>query len=202
MGRIAALAALAFWLAAPAAAQVESRCYASQMKASGAQAAAEAKCESKAAAKGEPVDPECLAKAAAKAAKALAKAEQKEDCIVTAPDAAVDAAVESFVLQLRDVLNPPPVSCCEIIGSCFYAADPATCTGAPVSGTLGAEGSVCDGSTGDCLPPPATAGGCCDDVSAAGVSFDCVGGVFMAADCTGAGGTFSTGVCSPSGDCI
>ena len=42
------------WLAAaPAGAQVESKCLSSQLKASGAYAAAQAKCESKAAAKGD-----------------------------------------------------------------------------------------------------------------------------------------------------
>ena len=55
------------WLAAPAVAQIESKCLSSQLKASGAYAAPKASCESKAAAKGEAVDPECLAKALEKA---------------------------------------------------------------------------------------------------------------------------------------
>ena len=148
------------------------------------------------------MDPECLAKAQEKAGKALAKAEGKEDCIVTAPDAAVDAVVDDFVQQLVDTLNPPPVICCAVSGSaCFYRADAAACSGAPLSGTPGAAGSVCNGD-GTCSVPPATAGPCCENFITAGLPFDCaISSSFTPSSCGSLGGTFSSAVCTPGGSC-
>ena len=192
------------WLAAPAGAQTQSKCLSSQLKASGAYAAAQASCESKAAAKGVAVDPACLAKALEKAEKALTKAEGKEDCIVsgTPTQTAVEGKVDEFVEDISKILNPPPVICCAVSGgTCLFTADAATCTGAPFSGTPGAEGSVCTG-TGTCAAPPAAAGSCCQDFSTGGVDIDCANGSFDAAACGMAGGTFSTAVCTPSGLCL
>jgi hypothetical protein len=158
-----------------------------------------AKCES-GAAKGEAVD-QCLAKAAEKAGRSAGQAEGKEDCIVTAPDAAVDAVVDEFVQQLLDTLNPPPVICCAVPGStCLFTTDAAACMASPLSGTPGAEGSVCTGD-GSCSAPPASPGNCCQDFSAGGVDIDCANGTFDATACSMAGGTFSTAICTPSGLC-
>jgi hypothetical protein len=192
------------WLAAPAVAQTESKCLSSQLKASGAYAEALAKCESKAAAKGEAVDPDCVAKAADKIAAAFEKAEGKDDCVESGTPVAeaVDDRVEEMVVDIGKILNPPPVVCCALGGSvCLYAADAATCSGVPMMGTPGAEGSVCTGN-GTCVPAPASAGSCCQDFSLGGTAIDCANGVFDAGDCAGAGGTFSTAVCSPSGLCL
>jgi hypothetical protein len=184
---------------APASAQVESKCLSGKLKGAGGAAAAQANCEAKAAAKGLAVDPECVAKAAAKLQKAFDKAENKDDCINLGDDPATQAVVDDFVQELLDTLNPPPVICCSAGTACFYRPDAAACTAIP-GYTPGADGSVCSG-TGACVAPPATAGGCCDDASAGGFTFDCVGGI-DSSSCGGAGGTFSTGVCSPSGDCL
>ena len=90
--------------------------------------------------------------------KAFEKAETKDDCIGTGDDAAAQAVVDTFVQQLKDTLNPPPVICCAT-GACLYTADAASCTAIGLGATLGAEGTVCTGS-GACAPPPAAAGAC------------------------------------------
>jgi len=200
---VVAIAFSGLWLAAPAVAQ-ESKCLSSQLKASGAYAEALTRCESKAAAKGEEVDPICVAKAVEKIAKAFEKAEAKEDCVASgAPVAdAVDSRIEDMVVDLNKILNPPPVICCSVPGStCLYAADAAACAAAPLSGTPGAEGSVCTGD-GSCAPPPAAPGSCCEDFTSGGVDFGCANGSFDASACQAAGGTFSTAVCTPSGLCL
>jgi hypothetical protein len=201
---LVAIAFSSLWLAAPAVAQTESKCLSSQLKASGAYAEALAKCESKAAAKGEAVDPECVAKAAEKVANAFEKAEGKDDCIATGGSVAtaVDERVEEMVVDINAILNPPPVVCCAVSGStCLFTADAATCMALPFNGTPGAAGSVCSG-TGACVTPGTeTAGNCCQDLNAGGVAIDCANGTFDAAGCAGAGGTFSTAVCTPSGLC-
>jgi hypothetical protein len=194
------IVASALWLAAPAGAQTESKCLSSQIKATTAYADAKGKCEAKAAAKGEAVDPVCLAKAEEKAVKALAKAEAKDDCIVTGQGEIADEVVEEFVATVVDIMNPPPVICCEAASVCLYTADAASCTGAPLTGTPGAEGSVCTGD-GTCAPPPAVAGSCCADFSSLGIPVDCASGTFDASDCASAGGDFSVAICTPSGFC-
>jgi hypothetical protein len=186
--------------AAPSGAQTLSKCLSGKLKGAGSAAAAQASCEAKAAAKGEAVDAECVAKSEAKLVKAFEKAENKEDCILTADEAAAQAVVDDFVQQLVDTLNPPPVICCATTGACFYTADAAECTSFPTS-LPGAEGSVCTGD-GTCAAPPASAGACCQDFSTGGFDFDCANGTFDAIGCGGAGGTFSTAICSPSGQCL
>ena len=202
-GILGAIVFSGLWLAAPAGAQTQSKCLSSQLKASGAYAAAQASCEAKAAAKGEAVDPACLAKALEKAEKGLTKAEGKEDCIVTgAPsNSAVEARVDELVEDIVKILNPPPVICCQSSGLCLYTTDAAACAAGPLSGTPGAAGSVCTGD-GTCAAPPAVAGGCCQDFSTGGVDFDCINGTFSGAECSGVGGTFSTAICTPSGLCL
>ena len=187
--------------AAPSGAQTLSKCLSGKLKGAGSSAAAQANCEAKAAAKGEAVDPECGAKSEAKLAKAFETAENKDDCILTADQAAAQAVVDDFVQQLLDTLNPPPVICCATTGACFYTADAAECTSFP-SAAPGAEGSVCTGS-GTCAAPPASAGPCCQDFNTSGFDFDCANGTFDASACMSfGGGTFSTAICSPSGQCL
>jgi hypothetical protein len=186
--------------AAPASAQVESKCLSGKLKGAGGSAASQVNCEAKAAAKGQAVDPECVAKAEAKLQKAFEKAENKDDCIGTGDDPAAQAVVDAFVQELLDTLNPPPVICCQVSGGCYYAADAPGCAAIP-GGVPGAVGSVCGG-TGTCAPPPAAAGPCCDDLVAGGVPLDCANGTFDAGSCATAGGTFSTAVCHPSGQCL
>ncbi len=203
MLRFGASLALAFsgllLAGAPASAQVESKCLSGKLKGAGGAAQAQVNCEAKAAAKGLAVDPECVAKSQEKLLKAFEKAENKDDCIETADDAAAQAVVDAFVQELLGTLNPPPVICCSAGPACFYRPDAAACTAIP-GYTPGADGSVCSG-TGACVAPPASAGNCCEDASAGGFTFDCVGGI-DGTSCGMAGGTFSTGVCSPSGDCL
>jgi hypothetical protein len=189
--------------AAPGFAQVESKCLSGKLKGAGHAAASQVNCEAKAAAKGEALDPECVAKAGEKLQKAFEKAENKDDCIGTGDDPAAQAVVDAFVQELLDTLNPPPVVCCQGSSICLYvpASDPASCTGLPISGVVGAPGTVCTG-TGACAPPPAAAGSCCQDFNVSGTAFDCANGVFDASGCASAGGTFSTAICSPSGSCL
>jgi hypothetical protein len=109
--------------------------------------------------------------------------------------------VDAFVQELLDTLNPPPVICCALSTACFYTADAAACTAVGSGAAPGADGTVCTG-TGACAAPPAAAGPCCQDFTTVGISFDCANGPFDATGCNGAGGTFSTAICSPSGQCL
>jgi hypothetical protein len=199
-GLAISLVAGAFLAAAPVAAQVESKCLSGKLKGAGSSASAQVNCEAKAAAKGVAVDPECVTRSQAKLQKAFEKAENKDDCIATGDAAAAQALVDDFVADLEGLLNPPPVICCQAAGACLYAADAAACTAIP-GATPGADGSVCTGS-GACAAPPASAGPCCQDFMAGAIPLDCANGTFDATACGMAGGTFSTAICSPSGQCL
>jgi hypothetical protein len=195
------VAAVALALGAgPGWAQVPSKCLSGKLKGAGAAAAGQVACESKAAAKGVAPDPECLAKAQAKLQKAFVKAEGQDDCIETGDATVAQEVVDDFVQELKNTLNPPPGVCCAVVGACFYAADATACASFPGGGTTGAEGSVCTGD-GSCAPPPAAPGNCCQDFTTLGIAFKCANGTFDATGCGGAGGTFSTGVCTQAGSC-
>jgi hypothetical protein len=195
-----ALAAGGILAAAPASAQVESKCLSGKLKGAGGAAAAQVNCEAKAAAKGVAVDPECVTKSQAKLTKAFEKAENKDDCIATGDAAVAQTVVDDFVAELAATLNPPPVICCAAAGACLYTADATACAAIP-GAAPGADGTVCTG-TGACAPPPAAAGPCCQDFVTSGMPIGCANGTFDATGCGLAGGTFSTAICSPSGQCL
>ena len=89
------------------------------------------------------------------------------------------------------------VFCCQGGGLCLYASDAAEC--ASQGGTLGAQGTVCDGASGTCAVPPAASGGCCKQPN---WGTGCAGGLIDGSACTFVGGTFTpNAICLPSGSC-
>jgi hypothetical protein len=98
------------------------------------------------------------------------------------------------------ILEPATEShCCDVGASCFASPmlDAASCAG-ELFGTIGAPGTVCDG-TGNCVRPPGMGGSCCTvpsiGVCGAGPGVD-------PSDCLAAGGLdFPVGVCLESGAC-
>jgi hypothetical protein len=185
----------------PAAALAQSQCAKLQYSAAGAAAHRKAACAAKAAAAGAPVDAACLAAADARLAQRWAKAIARGDCPTTAEAAGAQEAVDSFLASLNALLEPPAVShCCATATTCFAgpSIDEASCT-SELFGTPGEPGSVCDGATGACVPPPGAGGSCCS-LTTLGI---CTAGPGVApAACVAAGGLdFPGGVCLPSGAC-
>lgn len=104
--------------------------------------------------------------------------------------------------KMRDATAEPgcPSFCCSLGLSCVWAGatDASLCP--EVGGVLGFPGSVCDGATGACAPPPAGVGNCC---TFAGGSL-CFGGPgVQQPPCDEIGGTFTTaGICDPALACV
>ena len=101
---------------------------------------------------------------------------------------AVDTAT---TWKIRSATDQPgcPAFCCNFGSSCTGgdAADAIACV--QQGGTLAFPGTVCDGGTGACAPPPATPGNCCEF---AAPPF-CFGGPGVPeASCTEFSGTFSS----------
>jgi hypothetical protein len=189
-------AALAFSVAAPASAQVDSKCLAAKYKAAGKRLSQEAACHAKAASKGVVVDPACLAKAQAKFATAFGKAEGKTDCVETGDQGVTEDVLEELAEDLERTLSNSGGTCCVLGSQCFFADDATDCS--LHSGTPGSEGSVC-GSGGTCVAPPATPGACCEGTS---FGLGCLAGVIDGGGCMVVGGAFSpSAVCQPSGLC-
>ena len=196
--RLALAAALSLVLAAPAGAQLASKCTAAKYKAAAKYASAQVGCRSKAVTKDDPVDPDCEARARAKLATAVAKAEAKADCLTSGDGSQVEALADAFVADLADLLQPPV--CCANNSVCLWVRDAASCL--VRSGTLGPPGSVCDGA-GECVAPPAAPGACCQDFVSGGTPIGCATGFLTPTDCGLLGGTMgpTPAVCLPTGVC-
>ena len=193
-------ALLAASLAAPASAG--SRCAAAKFQAAGRYLQALAKCQAKATAKAAEVDPLCIAKAQSKLAAAFAKAEGKDDCLTFGDAAPVQDVLDDPAGEAFAILLPPPERrCCFDSGGCFWAADVSECQTAGVS--VGTPGSVCNGDTRECVPPPGVGSGtCCEDVALGGfVQQTCVGRPMLA--CSVLGGTeVPDSICHGSKRCL
>ena len=154
------LAAIA--LATPAAAQTASQCTAQKYKAVGKYAQALAACRSKEVAKGLPDESLCEGKALLKLQKAFEKAEARGDCLGTRDGSFASGETEDYLASLAVVLEVQRTCCVLAVGTpqCLFREDAASCT--DLGGTPGPPGSVCDGATLGCVPPPAAAGPCCE----------------------------------------
>jgi hypothetical protein len=193
-------ALLAASLAAPASAG--SRCAAAKFQAAGRYLQGLAKCQAKATAKGGEVDPLCIAKAQSKLASAFAKAEGKDDCLTFGDVAPVQDVLDDPAGEAFEILLPPRARrCCYNPGGCFWAEDVSECETAGVS--IGEPGSVCNGDTRECVPPPGVGSGtCCEDVAPAGFAQPtCVGRPMLA--CNVIGGTeVPDSICHGSKRCL
>jgi hypothetical protein len=189
-------AALVLGSAGPASGQDESKCSSAKYKAAGKYVQSQAGCRAKALARGKAVDPDCQPEAAEPFAKGFLKAEGKADCLTTGDEAAIQALADAFVADLIDALQPP--RCCSNNPTCFWVNDEGACTAR--NGTLGAPGSVCDGST-DCTAPPATPGDCCQDFNSGGTTVACAIGLSTSSCVTLGGLSFPSTVCTPEGVC-
>jgi hypothetical protein len=145
----------------PAAAQ--SKCQSLKFKAAGAVAKRKATCHARAAKEGTPVDAQCLADANDQLARKWFKADAMGDCVSTNDFPAGISATDECLTAIDAVVDPPPPftsPCCNLGNSCAHGIDDASCVSF-FSGTPGPAGSVCNGATGTCGPPPAGAGRCC-----------------------------------------
>jgi hypothetical protein len=150
-------------------------------------------CRAKARKNGGPLDVRCLERNESKLAKALANAEKKDDCVQLGNAALAQRVAELFADQLDEVIEESAV-CCEITGRCAYVPDAAAC--ATRSGTLGPEGSTCDGN-GQCVTGPAFPGTCC---TAEGI---CATGPVTEGECDTFGGSFEeSALCLPTQRCL
>lgn len=180
----------------------QSKCQAQKYKAAGAAQKAKAVCFARAAKAGGDVDPACLSAADDKLGRKWTKAEAAGDCVTTADLAEGVVATDQCLAGIADVVDPPPAPtslCCNLGSSCAHGLDAAGCTDV-FFGTVGPDGSVCDGATGACVLGAAGTGRCC---MASDGSF-CTGGPDL--DLSGCvppnflDFPFSS-TCSPSGSC-
>ena len=198
MLRAAFLFALSITLAPAAALAGEgpgagSKCTAAKHAAYGRYVSGVEACRAKARKTGGPLDLRCFERNESKLAKALANAEKKGDCVQLGNAALAQRVAELFGDQLDDIIEEPAV-CCEISGRCAYVPDSAAC--AKRSGTLGPEGSTCDGN-GQCVEGPAFPGTCC---TADGI---CATGPVTEGECDTFGGSFEeSALCLPTQRCL
>jgi hypothetical protein len=180
--------------AAPVWAQaVPSKCNAAKSKATGAYLQAVLACKAKSFQKGEPVAEDCFPNALAKLEKAFERAQKKGDCAGSGSAVTAQGNADAGLLGVVAALFPEVV-CCDLGNLCGWRNDAADC--ALAGGTVGAEGSSCDGA-GACVAGPPAAGPCCTNAG------DCNGGPVGVAECTGAGGTFvEQGLCLAPGECL
>jgi hypothetical protein len=144
-------------------AAAQSKCQTQKYKAAGAVAKAKAACFARAAKAGGDVDPACVSAADDKLARKWEKAEAAGDCVTSGDAAAGVTATEQCLAAIDDVVDPPPPPsspCCNLANSCAHGFDEAGCTEV-FGGTLGPDGSVCDGATGTCVLATAGTGRCC-----------------------------------------
>jgi hypothetical protein len=141
------------------------------------------------------IEPACPTRALLKLQKAFAKADKKEDCIGNGDSVSVQGITDAYAAGLAtDLLTP--LRCCSLpfgagADHCIWVEDPGACTGP--GGTVGAEGTVCNGD-GLCIEPPAIGGPCCENLGVCDV------GEFTDTYCTTAGGTyFPDSVCLKNG---
>ena len=106
------------------------------------------------------------------------------------------------VWKVRNATSQPgcPSLCCSFGASCGWGdtIDASFCP--ELGGTLGPPGTVCDGATGACAPPPAGAGNCCEF----GGGALCFGGPnVQQPPCDEIGGPFATNaICDPTDGCV
>lgn len=179
-----------------------SRCAVAKLQAAGRYASGLAKCQAKATAKGAALETTCIAKVQSKLLSAFTKAEGKGDCltlgdVVPVQDVLDDPASEAFEILL------PPVArrCCYNAGACFWAEDATECEAPGV--TIGEVGSVCDGETRTCVPPPPVGEGlCCEEVSVPALSeASCFGNPMLSCGALG-GVEVDDSVCHRSKRCL
>lgn len=109
-------------------------------------------------------DSTCISTAETKFTTAMNKAETKGGCDFTGDAPTIEAVVNAAVAGLAALTSATPYVCCDCVGDlCAWAVDGVSCTNGGCS--PGAAGTVCDGATGNCIAPPATAGGCCSNPS-------------------------------------
>jgi hypothetical protein len=201
LGRTSAATLVLLVVGGAGTASAQSVCAKMQWRVAAEGARATARCHAKAAATGAPVDPECVAAAAAKLSEKWAKATLKGDCPTAADAAAAQGRVDAFIDGIADLLTPPIPSRCCATGSACYAGpsiDGGTCL--ELLGTLGAPGSICDGATGACVPPPGTGGSCCAFPQ---FSMCTAGPTVPPAGCVDVGGLdVPNAVCLESGACV
>jgi len=196
-----ALGALVVCVTVAGNASAQGKCQALKFKAAGTVARVKAACHARAAKQGAAVDPDCLAAAEQKLTRRWATAEAAGDCVTIGDLSEASSATEQCRAAIADVLAPPPPPtslCCDLGASCIHGIDSAAYTGV-FGGTVGPAGSVCDGGTGACGAPPATAGRCCmmanGEFCNAGPDLDlsgCIPPQFL---------DFVVGICTPSGAC-
>jgi hypothetical protein len=91
--------------------------------------------------------------------------------------------------------------CCDGGNACLWVADAAACV--DNGGTPGALGSVCNPVSGDCAPPPAQDGNCCEGISFGTLQGLCAAGTSGQVTCENSGGTYvPDAVCLPAQICI
>jgi hypothetical protein len=179
--------------------EARSRCTSAKAKASGRYALARARCQAKAQRKGEPVDIVCLGKAQSKLQAAFPKAERRDDCETLGEHDDVRNKADGFLDLLFSILEAPPALCCQTALACFWAPDLTTCE---AIGAPGAPGSACSG-TGECTPPPAADGNCCESFDGGGLTDICVSSTLGEPACTASGAVFvPDAVCLPAQVCI
>jgi len=180
--------------------EARSRCTGAKLKAAGLYAVARAKCQAKAQRKGEPVDVLCLGKAQSKLQSAFENAERRGDCEALGEHDDVRNQADSDLALLFSILEAPASICCDTALACLWLTDAATCTG--IGGVVGAAGSACSG-TGDCAPPPAVDGNCCEGLSPGSLPDVCASSIQDEVACNAGGGTFvPDAVCLPAQVCI
>jgi hypothetical protein len=186
----------------PEAAQAGSKCAAAKLRAAGAYVDGLARCQAKAAAKGIDLDTACIAKVQSKLLSAFAKAESKDDCRTTGDLVPVQDVLDDPASEAFEILLPPAARrCCQDAGACFWAEDASECEQAGV--TVGPPGSVCNGETRTCVPPPPVGQGtCCEEVSFSGISGEtCAGRPMLACSILG-GLEVPDSVCHRSERCL
>jgi hypothetical protein len=184
------------------------KCAAAKSKAASKKLASKLKCYAKAFGAGKPVDSVCLTAADTKFSTAVGKADTKGGCLFTGDANTLEAVVDNAVKVINAFDPNSTPGCCTFIGSgdCGYY-DAATCAG--LFGTSGAAGTVCDGATGNCIPPPAAPGKCCSGAP----GYPCLAGpgpggyTTDETSCNGGGGKFDpneSSLCPPdgSGRCV
>jgi len=180
--------------------EVRSRCSAAKLKAAGAYFNAVAKCEARGAAKGMSADLVCLGRAQSKLQRAYEKAERKGDCLAVGDLSGAQQEADEGLGILFQILEAPPVVCCEGVNGCFWTESDAACE-LSIGATPGGPGTICGGD-GACAPPPVPEGDCCQDLTIGGEPGRCAGGLGQV-DCGNEGGSFvSDAVCLPAQLCI
>jgi hypothetical protein len=195
-------AALLAALLPPAPSEAGSRCAVAKLRAAGSYTAGLAKCQAKATAKGAEISTLCVAKVQSKLLAAFGKAEGKGDCRTLGDLVPVQDVLDDPANEVFEILLPPAARrCCSHAGACFWAEDAAECEQPGV--TIGELGSVCNGETRSCVPPPPVGVGlCCEEISIPALSAEtCFGNPMLTCGVLG-GVTVDDSVCHRSKRCL